>query len=143
MNRTLIHGSHQSRRTFFGRVTTAGTILGAGLFGSRSAHAAENIAVQGGPKPIPGGGAPLTPFGVLVHHFGLNPALTLANLNDPSAITDFDGFVGLTNIRGGGTGTNTSTGATTTLAFSAAMGFSQGRFIGTDGRQHEDTFAFV
>jgi hypothetical protein len=118
-------------------------MLGAGLFGPRSAHAAENIAVQGGPKPIPGGGAPFAPFGVFVHHFGLNPAVLLANLNDPSAITDFDGFVGLTNIRGSGTGTNTSTGATTTLAFSAAMGFNQGRFIGTDGRQHEDTFAFV
>jgi hypothetical protein len=51
--------------------------------------------------------------------------------------------VGLTHIRGGGTGTNTVTGATMTLGFQADMGFSQGKYIGADGRQHVGTFAFV
>jgi hypothetical protein len=29
------------------------------------------------------------------------------------------------------------------LAFRADMGFSKGKFKGTDGRRHEGTFAFV
>jgi hypothetical protein len=40
-------------------------------------------------------------------------------------------------------GTNTNTGETVSLAYQADMGFSQGRFITTDGSQHEGTFAFV
>jgi hypothetical protein len=83
------------------------------------------------------------PFGIFIHHNPLNPAIPLADINDPSQITDFTGFVGLTHIRGGGTGTNTVTGATMSLAFQADMGFSQGQFIGTDGRQHQGTFTFV
>jgi hypothetical protein len=64
-------------------------------------------------------------------------------LNDPSQITDFNGFVGLTHIRGQGTGTDLKTNAMTTLAYQADMGFSQGEFIGTDGHKHQGTFAFV
>ena len=96
-------------------------------------------------NPIPGGVAPFKPFGVVVHHNPLSAAnrLAVANISDPSQITDFDGFVGLTNIRGGGTGTNTVTGDSRILAFRADMGFSQGKFIGADGRQHEGTLAFV
>jgi hypothetical protein len=41
------------------------------------------------------------------------------DINDPSQITDFDAFVGLTHIRGGGMGTDTATGAKTRLAFQA------------------------
>jgi hypothetical protein len=73
----------------------------------------------------------------------LNPANPLTSLNDPSQITDFNGFVGLTRIRGGGTGTDTATGVKTALAFQADMGFSQGTFIASDGRPHQGTFAFV
>jgi len=80
---------------------------------------------------------------VQTHHNPLNPATSLANISDPSQITDFDGFVGLTHIRGGGTGTDTSKGAMTTLAYQADMGFGQGKFIGIDGRSHNGTFAFV
>jgi hypothetical protein len=70
----------------------------------------------------------------------MNP---LPSLNDPSQITDFDGFVGLTHIRGGGVGTNTITRASMVLGFQADVGFSQGKFIGTDGHQHKGTFAFI
>ena len=132
--RGLIHG-------------VAGTVAGASLLtprlvvadeGEDSENAACAIA-----NPIPGGVTPFKPFGVVVHHNPLNPANPLAKLNDPSQITDFDGFVGLTHIRGGGTGTNTNTGATTPLAFQADMGFSQGKFVGIDGRSHKRTLAFV
>ena len=125
----------------------AGAALGAGLIRPKPAHADDDEDRHGARcsqvNPIPGGLAPFKPFGVFIHHNPLNAATPLANINDPSQITDFDGFVGLTNIRGGGTGTNTMTGATTPLAFRADMGFSKGKFIGTDGRRHEGTFAFV
>ena len=126
----------------------AGLVLGSGLSGSGSVYADndDGDSEQGEritPNPIPGGVTALKPFGIFVHHNPLNPATPLANISDPSQITDFDGFVGLTHIRGGGTGTDLVTGALTRLAFQADMGFSQGRFIGTDGHQHRGTLAFV
>lgn len=128
----------------------AGAVLGAGLLCAKPAYADRGDEDRGdrarGPilKPIPGGVTPFAPFGVPVHHNPLNPAnaLAVAGISDPSQITDFDGLVGLTHIRGGGTGTDSS-GATQTLAYQADMGFGQGKFIGTDGRQHRGTFAFV
>ena len=126
---------------------TAGTVLGAGflrptwVLADEGEDNGERSACVG-PNPIPGGVTGLKPFGIFIHHNPLNPASPLANINDPSQITDFDGFVGLTHIRGGGTGTD-GMGATMRLAFQADMGFSQGKFIGTDGRKHEGTFAFV
>ena len=126
----------------------AGTALGAGLFPPMLAYANDEDddnehGVFFGPNPIPGGNTALKPFGIFVHHNPLNPATALAKISDPSQITDFDGFVGLTNIHGGGTGTDTKKGATTRLAFRADMGFSQGKFVGTDGRLRIGTFAFV
>ena len=126
-----------------------GAVTGAGLFRPRSAFADNNKHDHADHlgcnlvNPIPGGVVPFKPFGVPVHHNPLNPAVSLPNISDPSQITDFDGFVGLTHIRGGGTGTNTVTGATTPLGFQADMGFGQGKFIGTDGRPHQGTLAFV
>lgn len=126
----------------------AGTIVGASLLHPRAVVAGSsddrgesmgcNLA-----NPIPGGVVPFKPFGVPVHHNPLNPLNPVAGISDPSQITDFDGFVGLTHIRGGGTGTNTDTGATTSLAYQADMGFGKGKFIGADGRHHEATLAFV
>jgi hypothetical protein len=122
-------------------------VVGAGLLRPKPACAddVDEHAPCALTNPIPGFVTPFKPFGVVVHHNPLNPAnrLAVANISDPSQITDFDGFVGLTHIRGGGTGTNTVTGASTILAFQADMGFSQGKFIGIDGRKHEGTFAFV
>lgn len=129
-------------------VRTAGTMLGASLLSSHAVYASDDqdddkTSECVGVNPIPGGGAPFTPYGIFVHHNPLNPATPLANINDPSQITDFDGFVGLTHIQGGGSGTNTITGAVTELAFRADMGFSKGRFIGTDGMEHHGTLCFV
>jgi hypothetical protein len=120
---------------------------GTGLLLPNSAHAGHEDDDRGcrGPRinPIPGGGAPFKPFGVIVHHNPLNPAVALPDISDPSQITDFDGFVGLTHIQGGGTGTDTTTGVTAPLAYRADMGFARGKFIGSDGQPHRGTFAFV
>lgn len=124
----------------------AGAAAGASFLVPKPGFAADDEhAICALANPIPGGVAPFSPFGVFIHHFPLNPTnrLAIGNINDPSQITDFDGFVGLTHIRGGGIGTNTVTGDQTDYAFQADMGFSQGRFIGADGRKHEGTFAFV
>lgn len=126
----------------------AGTALGAGLlrpklvYGKDDDEETERGACVG-PNPIPGGVTGLKPFGIFIHHNPLKPAnrTAVAGINDPSQITDFDGFVGLTHIRGGGTGT-AATGSAR-LSFQADMGFSQGKFVGTDGRLHRGTFAFV
>jgi hypothetical protein len=125
--------------------SAAGVELGAGFLRPELIHAQDDgeSAACVGPNPIPGGVTALKPYGIFVHHNPLNPKNPLANINDPSQITDFDGFVGLTHIRGGGTGTNTITSATMPLAFQADMGFSQGTFVGTDGQEHRGTFAFV
>jgi hypothetical protein len=125
----------------------AGAALGTGLLRATSASAGHEVDDRGcrGPRlnPIPGGGAPFKPFGVIVHHNPLNPAIPLANISDPSQINDIDGFVGLTHIQGGGIGTDTTSGITTPLAYRADMGFARGKFIGTDGQPHRGTFAFV
>jgi hypothetical protein len=82
-------------------------------------------------------------LGVFIHHNPLNPKNPLAQISDPSQITDFDGFVGLTHIRGGGMGTDTASGAAAPMAFQTDMGFSQGTFIATDGQTRHGTFVFV
>ena len=137
--------SRLSRRNLI-RVCT-GAVAGAGFLRPTPAFADDDdertpIALA---NPIPGGVTPFKPFGVVVHHNPLNPAhrVAVANISDPSQITDFEGVVGLTHIRGGGTGTDTGTGASTILAYQADMGFSKGKFIGADGRHHRGTFAFV
>ena len=133
-----------SRRTLLR--STAGTVLGAGLFHPNWAFADNHHDSKPtdcvGPNPIPGGVMALAPYGIFVHHNPLNPANPLASIHDPSQITDFDGVVGLTHIRGGGTGKD-STGATMPLAYQADMGFSQGKFIGRDGRVQQGTQVFV
>jgi hypothetical protein len=142
----VVQGNWLSRRKLLRGA--AGTALGAGLLRAKPgyAHEEDGASERGacvGPNPIPGGVVGLKPFGIFIHHNPLNAATPLANISDPSQITDFDGFVGLTHIRGMGTGTDTATGAATRMAFQADVGFSQGKFIGTDGRRHEGTFAFV
>ena len=138
-----LHQKYVSRRNLIRGA--AGAAIGTRLLRPESAYAwhddddAEGLLLN----PIPGGVAPFKPFGVFIHHNPLNPKVALANISDPSQITDFDGFVGLTHIRGGGTGTDTNTGDTMPLAYQADMGFGQGKFIGTDGQQHKGTFAFV
>ena len=141
MSRTRIHRPGGSRRAFFGRMATVGALAGGGLLCPTAARA--DNGEEGQPNQIPGGLAPFAPFAIFIHHNPLNPAVPLANISDPSQITDFNGFVGLTHIRGDGTGTNTATGASMPLAYRADMGFSQGEFIGTDGKHHEATFGFV
>jgi hypothetical protein len=132
------------RRSFLR--TMAGLGLSSGLLMPGLAQAGLNQDRGGGeddgdalPKPIPGGTKPL---GIFVHHFPLPPPGTrLADLTEPSQITDFKGFIGNTTIRGAGIGT--TDGVEVQLAFKSDMGFMKGKYIGEDGRHHHGTFAFI
>ena len=123
------------RRSFLQRTAgAAGLALTSGLWTPQWANGQPSTAE---PKPIPGGAMPL---GILVHHFPLPSApVPLSQINDPSEITDFNGIIGDTQIRGAGTGT----GFAQTLAFRADMGFMQGEYVGEDGNHHQGTFVFI
>jgi hypothetical protein len=94
------------------------------------------------PLPIPGGFA--NPTGRPFIHFNFpGPADASPPFgNDPSTITDFNGFIGVANVRGTGTGTD-STGATSTLYFTVDVRFMTGLYQGVDGNLHQATFAEV
>jgi hypothetical protein len=144
-------GKWMSRRNLI-RGAAGAALGGTGLLLPNTAFADQGQDNRGwsrGPilRSIPGGGAPLTPFGTIVHHNPLPASLMplggVSGISDPSQVTDFDGFVGLTHIIGEGTGTNTITNANTLLYYRADMGFSQGTLIGTDGQIHKGTWVFV
>ena len=135
------HGhSHFWDRTFARRQLMK-TMAGAAGLGLVSGLSLPRLALaqdeSGEPKPIPGG---VSPFGISIHHFPLPaPGTPLSQLTEPSEITDFNGFIGGTRIRGAGTGT----GFSQTLAFQTDMGFMQGEFVGEDGEHHHGTFVFI
>lgn len=94
--------------------------LGSGLLTPGLALARHgNVA----PKPIPETIFPDAPFHILP-----------PDSAEPSAITDFNGFVGATEIQGTGTGG---------LLFDVDMRFMQGAYVGMDAKVHHDTFGFV
>jgi len=94
------------------------------------------------PNPIPQGVKPLG-LGILVHHFPPDPLFGPGPINEPSEITDFNGLVGQCRVFGHGTGTDTTTGATTRYSFQVDNGFMDGLYVGRDGLTHHGTFAFI
>ena len=111
----------------------AGAVLASGLWMPTSVLAANDPM----PRPIPGGVQPFGPGTEVFHVFLPGPGA------EPSTITDFHGNVALANVDGTGTGTDTTTGNTTSLLFDVDMRFMQGTFIATDGNTHKGTFSFV
>ena len=125
-----------SRRQFIRASTVAtGAALSAGLWIPAVAHASGGAQVA--PRPIPGGLQPFGP-GTEVFHVFLP-----GHGAEPSTITDFNGFIGIAETHGTGTGTDTRTGATTPLLFDNDTRFMQGVYVGVDGKKHRATFGFV
>ncbi len=90
------------------------------------------------PLPIPG------EFPAGVHGYLAGPADAPPPFgNEPSSITNFNGFIGVANVQGTGIATDTTTGATSTLLFDVDLRFMQGVYQGVDGSLHSGTFAFV
>jgi hypothetical protein len=123
-----------SRRAFLGGTAgvTAATV-GAGLLRPMGALAAPTS--NAAPKPTPNVliiNGTRTDFHVTPFAAGV----------DPSSITDFNGFVGVAEVQGTGTATN-SDGSTETLLFDTDMRFMSGVYVGQDGKVNNGTFGFV
>ena len=122
-----------SRRAFIGGTAAAGgASLGSGLFWPAAGSAAP-VSGQHAPKPTT---AMVTINGVAFHFTFFGPGV------DPSSITDFNGFVGVADVRGKGTATNPD-GSVETLLFDTDMRFMKGVYVGVDGAEHKGTFGFV
>src|SRR5215469_11214143 len=74
--------------------------------------------------------------GLTFHVSGFGPGL------DASSINDFNGFVGVADVQGTGTGTNPD-GSTETLLYDTDMRFMNGVYVGQDGAVHKGAFGFV
>lgn len=123
-----------SRRQFIGTSigATAAVTLGSGLWLPSTV-----LADSATPRPIPGGIQPFGPGTKVFHVFLPTPGMEL------STITDFHGAIGVAEIMGHGTGTNTHTGESVRLIFDVDVRFMQGRLIATDGDAHQGTFALI
>jgi hypothetical protein len=121
-----------SRRRFIGETAgAAGAMLGASALLPRMAMAGNTD--NAGPVPIPYGvniaGVPFS-----LAFFG--PAII------PGVIGDFNGFVGVADVRGTGNATYRD-GSRETLLYDTDMRFMQGVYQGKDGKVHQGTFGFV
>ena len=95
-----------------------------------------------GPVPIPGGVLDPTPFGGPDIHVHLPGPVDSATPNkiggDPSAIYDFNGFIGAAHVEGMGTDNRGNA-----LFWDVDLRFMKGVYQGADGNIHHATFAFV
>jgi len=115
-----------SRRKFLGTAAAAsGVAVTDTLWMPGLAKAAAPRA--GTTSPIPGTVAPGAAFHIKLPGAGA----------EPSAITDFNGFVAIADIEGTGTGTGSG------LTFGADLRFMTGTFKGSDNRIHRGTFGFI
>ena len=124
------HSQALSRR----RLLQAGVATGAAVIAGGLAQSVQTLASSnpGTPTPVPGNAA----FGGL-HVYGVGPN------SENSAIADFRGVVGAAIVDGTGVAHDRRTGKNEKLLFDSDMRFMQGTFRGTDGANHEGTFAFV
>lgn len=74
--------------------------------------------------------------GKTFHVTGFGPGM------DPSSIYDFNGFVGVADVQGTGTGTNPD-GSTETLLFDTDMRFMSGVYRDSDGVVRKGAFTLV
>jgi len=106
------------------------------------------------PDPIPHvNEAVLAGFGVKAHFFFPGPVEGTAAPSDPtgphpggrdpSAIYNFKGFIGGAELNLTGTGTDLTTGKSDRYSFHTDSRFMSGEFLGTDGRKHRGSFAFI
>ena len=126
------HGSLSRRRFLGGAAGAVGAALGASIIDPAQAFAHDD-PTDPTPKPIPGG---FNIGGQIFHVFGFGPG------EEPSTITDFKGFTGVTDVQGTGTATYPD-GSSETLLFDTDMRFMKGIYVAVDGAVHRGTFGFV
>jgi hypothetical protein len=110
---------------------SAVAIAGAGLLGPSSALARQTAD----PRPIPGGfdeNFNIVPTGAFFH--ALLPGIGF----EMSTITDFNGVLGGSEIRGTAQGSDGSS-----YGFDTDMRFMRGVYVGLDKRIYQGAFAFI
>jgi hypothetical protein len=118
------------RRAFL-RAATAAAIAPA-LLGKRPSSSME-------PRPIPGGNQFLLPDNPTLFHV-YPPAEGL----ELSTITDFNGFIGATELQGFWTKeSGPGPDPVGVLNWDADMRFMVGNYIGIDAKPHQGTFGFI
>ncbi|HLZ72605.1 MAG TPA: twin-arginine translocation signal domain-containing protein [Dehalococcoidia bacterium] len=137
-----VHRHGLSRRQFLGMTAGAtGQALGAELIWPRVAHA--DPPGTGTPNPILGGIKPLAFAPNVVFHVFPPPDTETTPFPEPSTITDFNGFVGISHVSGHGVGITGGGAPDATLTYDIDNRFMTGEFIGADGRHRQGTFAFL
>ncbi len=134
-------GGRFSRRRFVRTAAgTVGGVFGASLLWPGRARAGDGVVM---PNPIPGGftGEQFGCPGVTELFHVFIPSFPAED--EPSTITDFNGFHADAHIQGFGTATNTMTGDQTRLFYDADVRFMKGVYIGVDGETHQGAFALV
>lgn len=139
--------AHAWRRTVSRRLVlqtaagAAGMAVAGTLWAPGRGHAARMNAAM--PKPIPGGIE--LGDGRVIHIHDNEWG------QEPSTITDFRGFVGVSQTQGKGAvtkgneaqGMRAATATGDRLNYIANMRFMQGRYVGEDGAEHDGTAAFI
>lgn len=117
-----------NRRSFLATgVGALGGLAGAQLIGAGPAFATHGSEQ---PRPIPGGIQPFGPGSEVFHTF-------FPGTGEPNTITDFNGFAGVAEISGRGTGANSG------LTFDVDNRFYTGEYVARDGTHHHATFGFL
>jgi len=126
------HARHRvDRRAFLGGALVGGAVLGSSVLSPAAALRPSRRDAT--PKPTTN---KISFNGVNFSVTGFGPGM------DPSAITDFNGFVGVADVQGTGTATNPD-GSTETLLFDTDMRFMSGTYVGQDNAVHKGVFGFV
>lgn len=128
-------GHAVTRRAFIGSMASvAGAVAGVSLIPGIG-RAAQLLCAASCAAPVPTSNTTVV-AGTIFHFLAFGPGI------DPSTIGDFNGFVGVADVRGTGTATNPD-GSTETLLFDTDMRFMSGVYIGQDGAVHTGTFGEV
>ncbi len=131
-----------SRRNLMQAAGAAGLALAGARVLRPTAGWAASTGGGPGPRPIPGGFA--TVDGRRWHAYPPGPSNPLdpsSVMNEPSAITDFDGVMAIAQVQG--TGTEERGGQSVPLPFDADMRIMAGPYVGFDGQHHDGTFVLI
>ena len=120
-----------SRRSFIRAAAgTAGLVAGSQLLLPGLAHASRGSAV---PKPLP--------WCTQIDDLGCFHFFFPGHAAEHATITDFNGFIGV--LDGEGTGTGTEPPGAPPLTLQVDNRFMTGEFIAKDGSHHQGTFGFI
>lgn len=124
-----------SRRQFLAATGLAG---GAAVTSSVWTPLIAEAGTKVAPTPIPYGTTVTGPNGPVLFHFqGVGPN------KDEGSIFNFNGVVGVAEVNGPGAGVHSGEPLAAGAQFGSDNRFMKGVYVGTDGKRHHGTFAFI